>query len=85
MTEEDVYADAQLHARGFFEVREHPSCGPHLEPGASFQMSLTPPVIWRAAPRLGEDNDYIYRELLHTSEDEYDHLVRDHHIGTEYL
>jgi crotonobetainyl-CoA:carnitine CoA-transferase CaiB-like acyl-CoA transferase len=85
MTEEDAYADPQLHVRGFFELREHPSCGLHLEPGVNFRMSLTPPVIWRAAPRLGEDNDYIYREILHISEDEYDCLVRDRHIGTAYL
>ena len=34
---------------------------------------------------LGEDNDYIYREVLGLSEQEYDHLKALGHIGTDYL
>mgnify|MGYP001035133764 CR=1 FL=1 len=34
--------------------------------------------------RLGEDNDYVYREVLGLSEKEYDHLKALGHIGMDY-
>jgi crotonobetainyl-CoA:carnitine CoA-transferase CaiB-like acyl-CoA transferase len=85
LDEADVMADPQLHERGFFRLLEHPSAGTHFHPGANFQMSVTPPVVWRAAPVLGQDNDYVYRELLGVSDDEYEALVAGGHIGTDYV
>jgi crotonobetainyl-CoA:carnitine CoA-transferase CaiB-like acyl-CoA transferase len=85
MDEADATADPQLDARGFFRVLEHPSCGAHLHPGANFHLSRTPPVLWRAAPVLGQDNEYVYRELLGVSDDEYAELVAEAHIGDRYL
>jgi crotonobetainyl-CoA:carnitine CoA-transferase CaiB-like acyl-CoA transferase len=85
LTEDDAAGDPQLHDRGFFALLEHPSCGTHLHPAANFHLSRTPPMMWRAAPRLGEDNDYVYRDLLGVSDPDYERLVADGHIGTEYL
>jgi len=85
LNERDALSDPQLHARGFFHLLEHPSCGTHFHAGANFQMSRTPPEIWRAAPTLGQDNEYVYKEILGVSDEEYDQLVADGHIGTEYL
>ena len=34
--------------------------------------------------RLGEDNDYIYREVLKLTEKEYDNLKALGHIGMDY-
>lgn len=78
-------SDPQLHDRGFFHFLEHPSCGAHLHPGANFRLSATPPQLWRAAPTLGQDNEYVYKEILGVSDSEYDQLVTEHHAGTEYL
>jgi crotonobetainyl-CoA:carnitine CoA-transferase CaiB-like acyl-CoA transferase len=41
--------------------------------------------LWRAAPVTGQDNDYVYRELLGISTDEYEALVASGHIGDRYL
>ena len=78
-------SDPQLHERGFFEVLEHPSCGIHFHPAANFRLSATPPQLWRAAPTLGQDNEYVYKEVLGISDDEYAALIAEQHIGTEYL
>jgi len=34
---------------------------------------------------LGEDNDYVYKELLKISDAEYEDLRKKAHIGTEYV
>ena len=78
-------SDPHLHERGFFHLLEHPSCGAHFHPGANFQLPATPPRLWRAAPTLGQDNEYVYKDLLGLSDQEFDRLVAEHHAGTEYL
>ena len=48
-------------------------------------MTGTPLQVWRAAPTLGQDNDYVYRDLLGVSDEEYAELVDEGHIGDTYL
>ena len=48
-------------------------------------MSRTPPEIWRAAPTLGQDNQYVYKEVIGVSDAEFEQLVADRHIGTDYI
>jgi crotonobetainyl-CoA:carnitine CoA-transferase CaiB-like acyl-CoA transferase len=40
-------------------------------------MSATPPSVERAAPLLGEHNDYVFGELLGLSAEERRQLVAD--------
>ena len=81
----EVLDDPHLAARGFFErvdvpyVGEYPWCGPQA------RLSRTPLHIRRWAPRLGEDNDYVYRHVLGLGDAEYDELVDDEHIGDTYI
>ena len=85
MTEADAASDPHLHERGFFHHLEHRSAGGHLHPGANFHLSATPPRIWRAAPVVGQDNEYVYKHILGVSDDEYEELVADGHIGDTYV
>jgi crotonobetainyl-CoA:carnitine CoA-transferase CaiB-like acyl-CoA transferase len=64
-----VETDPQLKVRDFFVHLDHSELGTwpftrHLTP----KMSLTPPhpggVTQRGAPCLGEDNDYVYADVL---------------------
>lgn len=82
--EADVYACPQLEARGFFQRMNHPEAGEHLYPGLNLRMVETPNGFRRPAPRLGEDNDYVYHELLDLSDQEYERLRQRGHIGTAY-
>ncbi len=85
MTEADALADRQLHERGFFVLLDHPSAGTHFYAGPNMVLDGTPLQVWRAAPTLGQDNEYVYRELLGVSSEAYARFERDGHIGTRFL
>ena len=84
LDEEDAFADPHLQERGFFQLLEHQSAGVHFHAGPNFNMAATPLRVWRAAPVLGQDNDYVYREILGIDDDEYQDLVADGQIGSAY-
>lgn len=79
-----AYACPQLNARGFFEPLTHPEAGTHRYPGLIFRMANTPNHLRRHPVLLGEDNDYVYRELLDLSESEIQRLTELGHIGMDY-
>jgi crotonobetainyl-CoA:carnitine CoA-transferase CaiB-like acyl-CoA transferase len=82
--EEDAFRCPQLADRGFFEELEHPEAGRHRYPGLNFRMAGTPNRLYRYACRLGEDNDYVYRDVLQLSDREYESLKQRGHIGMDY-
>ena len=59
---EEVLADVQFAARGFFVDVDHPSTGPIKYPGAPFRMEGTPWQVQRPAPSLGEHNQELLGE-----------------------
>lgn len=60
----ELAEDEHLNARGFFVEREHPEVGARKHAGIPWRMSGTPCEVWRAAPVMGQDNDYVFGELL---------------------
>ena len=38
----------------------------------------------RAAPRLGEDNEYVYKTILGYSDEQYEAYEKNGHIGMDY-
>ena len=63
----DLLFDPHLRERRFYEVvRHHPSTGmpPLPYAGRPWRLSATPAVAPRAAPLMGEHNDFVLRELL---------------------
>jgi crotonobetainyl-CoA:carnitine CoA-transferase CaiB-like acyl-CoA transferase len=85
MGESDLFTDPHLHARGFFHVVSHAEAGTHVYPGLMWKMSQTPGTIRRPAVRLGEHNDYVYRELLKLSAAEIESLRDEGFIGMDFL
>jgi crotonobetainyl-CoA:carnitine CoA-transferase CaiB-like acyl-CoA transferase len=55
--------DAHARARGMVQELPHPTAGRVKGLGNPVKMSLTPPVMAKVAPALGEDTDAILREL----------------------
>lgn len=83
--EADLHADPQLRHRGFFRPMASPHTGEHDYPAHAVRWT-GPPMRWdRGAPGLGDDNEYVYKELLKVTDDEYEALRREGHISADYL
>jgi crotonobetainyl-CoA:carnitine CoA-transferase CaiB-like acyl-CoA transferase len=65
----DLLLDPHLRARGFYEHVEHwQPMGVRPLIGRPYVFRNTPLRIQKAAPRYGEDNSYVMRDLLHLDE-----------------
>ncbi len=82
---DDAYNDPQMKERGFFETVTHAECGTHRYPGLAYRMSKTPGGIRRPAVRMGEHNEYVYKQILGVSDEEYAELEREGHIGMDLV
>ena len=60
----DLADDPQIRARGFFVELAHPELGKTVSDATPIKLSDTPARYHRAAPLLGQDNDYVYGTLL---------------------
>jgi len=72
----DLARDPQLKERGFFIELDHPELGKTVSDAAPIRLSDTPARYIRAAPLLGQDNDYVYGELLGMSRGELTKLKK---------
>jgi crotonobetainyl-CoA:carnitine CoA-transferase CaiB-like acyl-CoA transferase len=60
----DLAGDPQLRSRGFFVELDHPEMGKTISDVVPIRLSASKAGYRRAAPAVGRDNDYVYRELL---------------------
>ncbi len=56
--------EPQLAHRQFYPVLEHSIVGTHRVDGMPAMLSRTPAEFKRGGPLMGEDNDYVFGELL---------------------
>jgi benzylsuccinate CoA-transferase BbsF subunit len=77
LNQEQLFADPQLNHRGHFESIEHPVWGDYPSEVFGARMTETPPVIQRPAPLLGQHNEYVLREILGYSEEDFNRLVAE--------
>ena len=71
---EELVKDSHLNERGFFVMPEHPEVGKRVLEGMPWKPSLSQPVF-KHAPLLGQDNYYVFHELLGMSDEEFARLV----------
>lgn len=69
--------DPQLAHRGTFPTVDHALLGRHRVDGMPAQLSRTPAEFHRGGPLLGEDNAYVYGELLGIGPEEMARLEAD--------
>ncbi|MDO9123833.1 MAG: CoA transferase, partial [Deltaproteobacteria bacterium] len=67
---EDLANDPHLMARDFFIPLEHPVLGKTVADASPIKFKKNSRDKWKAAPLLGEDNRYVYTELLGFTEGE---------------
>jgi crotonobetainyl-CoA:carnitine CoA-transferase CaiB-like acyl-CoA transferase len=74
---QDIASDAHLRARGATTAVNDPSIAPRLAVGAPALFSKTDDVgIRRLTPALGQDEDYVFGELLGLTSAQRDDLER---------
>jgi benzylsuccinate CoA-transferase BbsF subunit/naphthyl-2-methylsuccinate CoA transferase subunit len=84
--QQEMHADEHLSARGYFNPIAHPAAGRHLYPGPLAKLVNTADIPpFRAAPTLGQHNEYVYKQIIGLSEEEYQSLVNEQLIGNVYL
>ena len=80
----DAHADEHLRARGYFLEISQRDTGTYRYPGFPYRFTENTLTVRHPPCMLGEHNEYVYKELLGVTDDEYARLERDGHIGTEY-
>jgi benzylsuccinate CoA-transferase BbsF subunit len=68
---EDLFEDPQVAHRNYFKVLDHAEMGEHPYLSTSYTLSDTPSDVRSSAPLLGEHNEFVLRELLGLSEEDY--------------
>ena len=85
MDERDAYNDPHLRDRGFFEELTQEDCGTHLYPGLAWRMSKVPNRLRLPPCRMGEHNEYVYKQVAGVSDEEYARLEAEGHIGMDFV
>ena len=69
--------DPQIASRGLFFDLDHPVIGEARFEGTPIRFSSVIQDNWRSAPLLGEDNGYVFQNLLGLTADEVETLTAE--------
>jgi crotonobetainyl-CoA:carnitine CoA-transferase CaiB-like acyl-CoA transferase len=78
---EDLANDPHLIARNFFVRLNHPVLGETVSDASPIRFQESSMQDWKAAPLLGQDNEYVLGELLGLTERELSSLVTKGIVG----
>lgn len=76
-TAEDMHTDPQLQHRHHYWTLDHPVMGHRTYDSPAFKLSRTPASLIKAAPMLGEDNEFVFKGVLGLNEDRFVELLLD--------
>jgi crotonobetainyl-CoA:carnitine CoA-transferase CaiB-like acyl-CoA transferase len=79
-----MFDDPHLRARGFVRKQTVAGAGTHEYVGPMWKFEATPVEFLQPPVTFGEHNDYIYRDVLHLSDAEYQALKDGGHVAVEY-
>jgi crotonobetainyl-CoA:carnitine CoA-transferase CaiB-like acyl-CoA transferase len=69
--------DPQIAEHGTFFELDHPVIGVAKFEGMPFRIGGLAADNWRSAPLLGEDNDYVFKEIVGLDDDEMGQLAAE--------
>ena len=75
----------QLRDRDYYHSLTHAESGTYDYNGPLWKMSKTPNKLRLPPCRLGEHNEYVYKELLGISDERYKELEEAGHIGMDFI
>jgi crotonobetainyl-CoA:carnitine CoA-transferase CaiB-like acyl-CoA transferase len=67
----DLAKDPQLNERKSFVELDHPILGRTITDNYPFRFRDDEEMNWKSASLLGQDNEYVFRELLGLTDEEY--------------
>ncbi len=76
----DLANDPQLRSREFFIEQNHPLRGKTISDKSPIRLSESQAEYRRAAPLPGQDNQYVFGQILGLSQEEMDRLRQDNII-----
>lgn len=77
----DAFRDPQFLHRGHFVETDHPTLGKFTVEGPRAKLSRTPAQVRRAAPTLGQHNQYVLEKILGYGEDRVTELAASGALG----
>lgn len=83
-TKDLVDLDPQLKHRRAFEWLEHREIGSALHNTPSYRLSEAPHHLIKPGPIIGEDNEYVFKQVLGLTDEEIGDLYAKGVIDTEY-
>lgn len=72
-----IEEDPQLRERNYFHYLNHPEIGYHANKSAPFILSKSSRKPQSPAPCIGEHNEYVCREILNMSDEEFIELISE--------
>jgi len=81
--EDLVEVDPQLKHREHFRRLPHRVMGMRAWNAPAYRLSKTPNHIWKAGAVIGEDNEFVYKEILGYSDDDVANFLVEGVITTE--
>ncbi len=84
LLDDDMFAaDPHLQERAWQQPLTSLDVGSHLHPGLPYRGIVQ---AWRrGSPVLGEDNDYVYKEILGVSDEAFERFRRERILAEDYL
>ena len=77
----EYYTDPQIAHRAHFVELPHPVYGKTIVEGPRAKLSRTPAQARRAAPTLGQDNQYVLEKILGYGEEQINEIVGSGVLG----
>jgi benzylsuccinate CoA-transferase BbsF subunit len=74
---EEIFSDPHFKAQELAVEVEHPSMGKQVVLGPPWRLSETPARITKSAPTIGENNEYVFGEILGMSGKEIARLMEE--------
>lgn len=80
----ECFNDPHLRDRGWFRPNGSPDVGTHDYPGHLWKWD-GPPLAWDPLCRMGNENEYVWKELAGLDDNEYARLEANGHLSLDYL
>jgi crotonobetainyl-CoA:carnitine CoA-transferase CaiB-like acyl-CoA transferase len=84
LLDEELFADdPQIRYREWLQPLHSSDVGTHLHPGVPYRGV---PYAWhRGSPTLGQDNEYVYKQILGVSDEDFRRYRDDKILAEDYL